>query len=596
MDKKYIPLVKKLGLGAWFSQHEMEIFTKMQYTPESVSEEEWQEIYKKYKNNESVVDFLAGNTETPYDIIKSICHDTNIVDTRIILEREDLQDKEIEAILTKAGVAKIARTLQINITLGYSPFSKNVINYILNSELPYKYPALSFCNDIKYIEKIMDENPENEEITNAIANNIAMPNRIREQAFNLGADWEYVNAKTSYMKKEIYRQFIDTIFDYEAKETTDKVAIDKAMEKLCEAIKKGELTDSSQIDLISRVKDLYDDRKEKILTELAKYTKSPNVLQTITDVSNNTIKRECTRNENASQELLNNRIEYLIGRNNGIPDDSVEYWDNIAEMKDIIMKAELAPLTYKRLLAKGEVQIINALVLSQNTIAKVLEKIMENKMGYGTDPTIAQIAIILKQKGLIQYIQNISDFTVKVMYQDSVQSQKFENIDAQYSHMLPHNMNNVKELKYLCDTLKELIPEIKDKKIAKGLEYYCRMEEDIISTGEAMRSATYIFQIGSSQKFSVASVENMRGGNYDKCKEQLAAFDNDALIRMQNIIVRRCEADVGELEIDGEPNEIPDTYLNIEGYSTVYGACHDTIYERKIQEFEKEYNVNDEER
>ena len=33
------------------------------------------------------------------------------------------------------------------------------------------------------------------------------------------------------MKKEIYRQFIDTIFDYEAKETTDKVAIDKAMEK-----------------------------------------------------------------------------------------------------------------------------------------------------------------------------------------------------------------------------------------------------------------------------------------------------------------------------------------------------------------------------
>ena len=592
---KYRALLKKLNLVPWFDKNAMDLITKIKYTPLSVTNDEWKQMYEKYGKHKSVLQMLSLTKEIPYDIIRDISIKNKEPDVDFaLLDREDLEKSEIKTIFDKIGYDYVNQLMKIAMSRGEAPFSQNVIDTIINDFPELKNNALAFSKDRKMIEKILNEFSDDEEITNAIANNVSMPESIRDKAFDFGAEWTEIAVKTTYMKRLLYSQLSETIFEFKPKDDKEYRAIETAVAELLSKIRNNEIPESCQLDLLYKVKSLPKPTRREIMLLLAENTKHKSVMLTLMEQGSSEIKKRCLTNEHITDEVFHKRMDQLLKETKSLSDSSSDYWSNISEIESIIKLSELKDTHYRKLIDFDAISIINALASSAKTPANILDIIIKNDMGYGTDPDTARINIELKSGGMGKYLENVNEFIIMLKRHGEINKLSFEEIDKKYSHTFPH-ITNKKEIDFLCDKLEYLEGEIKDTDLQKALDYYERIIQDVTRVGCEMAKCDKVF-VEKETRFGLVDVDIARTGSYEEIKEQLSKLDEKSLEKVRNIIVGRVKIYIGEILNGGEPNDFVELYLGIDGYADMYAACNEIQLDRRTAELMKEYGDDEEER
>lgn len=177
----------------------------------------------------------------------------------------------------------------------YLPYQFLKENSSLFKEIPYMI--------INENEKYFDEIPE--EFLTAIANNIHLPDEVRDMAFDKGYKPYNLTCFTDHMKENIYCAYAETIFDIEDSEI-DKDTKDNILYRLGRFISSKNTPVGCKLDFINRFADnpLPDN---KILKSILKSTDSPIVLKTaLQKFSNEDVKFAVMENtKNITNEVFN---------------------------------------------------------------------------------------------------------------------------------------------------------------------------------------------------------------------------------------------------------------------------------------------------
>lgn len=270
----------------FFSAYKCEIVQKLTDKENLLSKEEVFKILKNNPNTDYIVDlcinhpsiYLSDLTEFIKDMDSDLPHEC-IIDS--VLKREKGYG-EIINLFIFMDINKIYNELYQNIGKP-TEYSQDTILGLSSIYLMRQWENLSqefaclFAHNKhqEYIEERVLENNDflsnidnstKERVFSAIASNINLSDDFRNKIFDMDCNYDMIKSPTEYMKKEIYLNVAETLFDVE--DNGDdlelynlKVGAQKRIELM---IKKG-LTEEFEIDLINRIKKKpyisYDDKK-----------------------------------------------------------------------------------------------------------------------------------------------------------------------------------------------------------------------------------------------------------------------------------------------------------------------------------------------
>lgn len=177
-------------------------------------------------------------------------------------------------------------------------FSDTVLDFLcfelsdkeLEEDLKYK-PFEFLSKDSKRLPELVDllNNTDMhipESLTMAVADNLRLPDAVRNKAFDRGYNPLQSNNHTEYIKTELYKVYADTVFDINPENAEEEVMAIEAKSRLMDFARNNRLPESCQIDLIQRCgKDKY---YNDIAFEIIKHTKYSSVLSTAQKVLDDT--------------------------------------------------------------------------------------------------------------------------------------------------------------------------------------------------------------------------------------------------------------------------------------------------------------------
>lgn len=582
MDFRYKKLLKSFNENTeWFDEDFLEIATKIKYTPFALTESEWNDIYEKVKDDEKILWFMIKNKECPYDIIKKIVDNptTNLF-TDQILSLETLQENEINILINRQGQPHIEELLKSVVSSGRCPYSKAVIEYMIDHKKSYGFAELAYTDNVEHIKKVMQENEENEQAMLMIANNKHLPDSIRNAAYD-NCDWNSVYFQTDYMNKTIYQGIAQTVFEIDNENETKEVWTD-TFHLLIDKLKKGQIPESCQVDLIHRSASLPSYFQGELLSTTATHAKSKFVLDIVWEVGDKNVKMNVATNKNSSNEHRLKFIEDIVN------DNTLRF--NPA-LTSLFENTELTYDLYSKILEGNRVDLIKQIVNSTETPINILEKI---KNYNETQNEYANIAVMCKQNGIAKYQQSIMKSVEHFIWKKDVipllenpLNEKYNEFAPFFAGIEPKN-NNEKE--YVDSIVDKIIENAKDKTTIKALGFYKQCLNRYTKHHFAIENANRLFKAKFDENgkriVNISDYNIIRNEKEEDIKKQIELLDTGLLAKIEKIIQHRCHM-AGQIHYGGEPADIVEAHLAIEGYADAYNLIQEEIRSRMVKDFEE---------
>ena len=600
ISTKYNALLKSFNENTdWFDEDLLDMITKVKYTPFALSEKEWEDLYLHTDNNEEFLSFLIEHKDCPYSIIEKIA--SSPISEKIadkILAVENLKDKEIEVLLNKQGLTHITSMLHTGIERGKCPYSRNVIEYIIDSKKSYNFAELAYTSNTSYIKSLIEENPENETMMQMIANNQNISEKIRDKAFD-NCDWNGVYFKTEHMNKLIYQSIVQTVFDLKFDKDIGYKR-QEMFEKLVYKISRKELPESCQIDLVNRCNDISSTEHIELLSTLANVANSKLILDMIWDKGVYKLKTLVAENENSSNEhKMDMMKKYMAEYTPKNPYIVSQLTDKMAHF---INKAVLTKEMYEELLYddnfKENSQIRNSIINSPLSLINVLSKLSNSEKIDDISREQTKISLICRERGLHHFIgsikSTIGDYyyryeTIKDIPHDKLLEQKYVNYAQYFSDI---TIDDKKEFDYILSVLDKIKEESKNPIYQSGIEFYKKCLEKYYNRRVAIKNADKIFKeiIAENGKtmYNLIDFEDVRNIKEFTIKKQASKLDKTSLVKINNLIEQKCKFFGATSKYNSSPRDIISAHLAIEGYADLYNTVKEELRERMLSKDKEE--------
>lgn len=603
VSPKYAPLLKSFNENTdWFDENFLNIITKIKYTPFALTIDEWNDIYLQAKDDEKVLEFLISRKECPYSIIKKMIDapTTNHFANKL-LTLDCLREEDIKKLLTRQGAPHIASVLKKSMLDGISPYSQNVIEYMINTNQTYDYAELVYTTNSEHIRKLILENSENEKMMQMIANNINISEKIRNKAYEY-CDWNNVYSKTEDMNKLLYQSITQTLF--ELKPETDTAGTQQIVyEKLLQMICKKELPESCQIDLINRSKELHPTQRVDLLLNIVENTDSRLILSMIWDVNIYRLRSAVSENPNATDEQKITMLKEFINSYN--PDDPYSTTQLSFKINDIIDTTTLTDDIYSALLDKKfNYHTLDYIISSEFTPMKILKDLSKGKVNTIKQEQ-AKIYFHCRENGIKDFAYSIKSvidiFRLKVISPIDGKILRKEMLKQKYFQYAIYfadiNIKNKQELDYVLSVVDKIKSESKDDSFIAGLDFYKKCIKEYYNKKILIKNADKIFKevdIGNSgqKRYNLMDYEGLRNAKTSILKTQVQTLDTTTLEKIINLIEQECKGYSKSFTYSETPKDIVKAHLAIEGYADLYNIVNEEIEERVINIKEKEENID----
>lgn len=602
IDPKYTPILKIInGDTSWFDERNLDIITKIQYTPFALTEKEWEDIYLQVIDDEKFLSFLISQKECPYNIIEKIVDfptTNNFADK--LLKLESLKNKDIEKLLNRQGAPHITEMLQTGIKTGISPYSQIVIEYMIHANKSYDYAELMYSSNTNHIKKLIEENADNEKAMLMIANNRIISKKIRDVAFE-HCDWNRVYSKTEQMNKLIYQSIIQTIFDFK-KDNEIGFTRQEMYGRLLNKISNHEIPESCLIDLINRSSELPDEESVDLLDCIAKNTDSKLLLRMIWDKNIYKLRSTVANNKMAIEEhKLLMLKEYLKEYTINNPYVVTQITD---KMCDIIKTTVLTNEMYDKIInGNFGTQIIEALIRSSFTPMEIFKKMLNKNIGDSTLQERIKISMQCRESGIGYLLDSIRGFTDKFSFEyNAVKKIPInELVNRNYFEYAPHfsgvNIKNDKELDYVLSTIDKMKSNSKTETFTLGFDFYKECLKMYYKKRMMIKNADCIFTMINDEfgkeLYNLANFKDVRNAKQNVLKEQVKTLDKITLVKVTNLIKQRCCEFGNDTTHKCSPRDYIQAHLAIEGYADLYNIINEELRERFVDnKKEREENIS----
>lgn len=219
------------------------------------------------------------------------------------------------------------------------------------------------------INRILSKDNIPEKLSIAIAENVNLPESVRNQAFDIGYNPSRLSSSTEHMLTELYKTYAETVFDVVPQTNEEAKAIKSATDKLTYYASYNHLPESCQIDLIERC--AKDKMHDSIALRVIYNTKYPSVLATA---------QKSLSIENLSQKILENPT--------AINDKVIRELLKDADSKKLnsafvqaIFKRSFSQEVVEDFIENGNISIKRAIVCSYKSTPNQVDTVLQNSVG-----------------------------------------------------------------------------------------------------------------------------------------------------------------------------------------------------------------------
>lgn len=560
-----------------FDDELVELCKKIDKDIENFTNDDIETLICKYPN-ENIFKTLILKKSVPLEYIremmKEIKHDGTLID---LLNKEYMHPSIIDVCLKRLGKENVIWILKDGLRDGKRPFSQQVIDYITRKyPKMYDYITFAFTNELDLAKRYV----EKETYPNAliyIANNEKLDEEIRELAYEKDSNYEKMYNPTVNIMEENYRIAIETLTEYENDITLIKER-ESALHFISESIKKEQITESCQLDLLHQCDSTLLNKKNEIINEMAVNTDSNEVLAKIVTNKDATIDQLLLSglNKNAPSSVVKlsmfNATEKIAQISKNKIDDKTKYYFQTM-LKKFIDETKFSGTptdVYEKIIKMNIPEFSKVIIANENTPFNALHKLKESKNPHLS--FLANIAIHLKGTSVANrtsaIINTIDNYDV------SLPKPKTRVMDYKDERKLDSN--------FQFRRLKQVTPE-EYKKIKKALEQSIKGDDSATHNRKIKifnMELDYYFQ--KEQQFNKIPFIKFENGQYqldiDKAEgltfKDIKNYSYSVKYHDIHQMLSGCKSIAQQMY---EEN-IPQFYSNIENISNLYFNLDTTLH------------------
>lgn len=459
------------------------IIQDIKHNCKTASEEEWKMWVKLSSGKKHIQEYIAINPYAPESALHLLLTTGRTYQDTIfdLAERDDLTVALIRKMMAKANsntieslFCRLGTGEKINYKIA-DVVAPVVVEEIVNSgkSKPYSvfFSALEYTSDESTIKYLMDFGPDlSEEILDKIASNKNLSNAVRNQAFDIGCNFNNLSSITPYMAQKMYESAIESAIDDGNISLTVSRIRNNARGVLSKISDCGEMGDSMIIDMMNRT-------YHKFMTP---FTSNGEMIKNAVEKSNSAYilkyiyDHAIEFEDSLSWEkiLVDNKILGKDLHRNIVEDALFDYYEKYnetgtaykstaKESSDLqfiachLSKIDLNNSEYDTLFSffenePGRIrqfrELKDAIASSVHTPTSYLQKIQDKKYKFEeTQKFLAKLNIDLRNNGLEKFVTHITDV-----------------IRFDYTHVF--EMNDIIEIKMAKQIFENNLKEILDEK------------------------------------------------------------------------------------------------------------------------------------
>ena len=375
-QKLYESLLNNYGYNIDLDPHTMDFIleVKDEKRASSFTTEEWAEkvVEATEYDNKTMIMALINSPYLPESCQWQLFDEMD--ETDILLTSEHLKNDLIYEIYSYYGYD----FKDIVLEQGRN-FSNKVLDFLCfdlrryDLENVLEFTPFEFLKNntdtLNKINKILGDGNVPEKLSIAIAENVNLPERVRNQAFDIGYNPSRLSASTEHMLTELYKMYADTVFDIIPQTDEEVKTIKNTTHKLTYYTSYNRLPESCQIDLIERC--ARDKMHDDIALRVIHNTKYPSVLATA---------QKSLNIENLSQKILENPTAI----NNKVMEEllkSVRPQDLKVAFVQAVFKHPFSQEIIEQFINSGNISVKRAIVCSYESSANQVDAVLHDSYG-----------------------------------------------------------------------------------------------------------------------------------------------------------------------------------------------------------------------
>lgn len=397
-----------LRITKYFDENEKNTVVDIAKNGHTYDTEKWQLLYKRNKTNPAVIYALLKHNDLPTEVRDNIVknettrNDPNKKIAWKLLDHYIPIRDDIEKLVNIIGHSALKMFLT---DAEMNPQKHTICNenlQIIQQIVPLNtvdgHLFVPFISPLQYRTLLENIDELSEETITNIARCRNLNEKARDRIFDYGCLMQKIDNPTPHMIEEMYRSYVEALFDNHIEDAIEAKSIKNESRKLlCSMIRGNQLTETQELDLVHRlfVVGIKNDRTTFDIAQiLAEHTQNIKVMEFLGQTL-----MEVLKNKNISEELKNLLCKKYVEEIKALPkEDIISQEHTIRQTTKLITYTEIGYENEEALreLINNNTRFDNIFVDSTNTTCATLQNII-NREGKDDIRTIAAINLCIQQ-------------------------------------------------------------------------------------------------------------------------------------------------------------------------------------------------------